>query len=312
MNDTLVVEISGKRPGNASARPTEKFNISYPHIIISNNSEGYETDWEIVNVPDGYKNWYMESCKQSKSAWYAPMNRSYAIKYAREHGYKYLIQLDDNIKSLEISYRDAKAGRAFRVGAIQIDDFIHALVTVLENSDAMQSGMRLNSCAPDNAILAERYCYSFFAVNVDRCPDVFQGDFEDDIEFRLKMRQMGGASICICPFGYTKTSQGNNKDASGNRQAYIEAGLQRGEHMRKLYGDVYTCGMSEKRVSTMAQAEDGVLYFKHKIRPFKVGCMMNTEPIYAEIKRIMQKYHPNVKERHYVRQKKVKNIKNYE
>lgn len=102
--DVLVVEISGKRPGTSKQRPTEKFEISYDHLIISNNSEGYETDWDIVNVPEDYVEWYKANIKSSDSAWYAPMNRSYAIKYAREHGYKYLIQADDNIVYLELSY----------------------------------------------------------------------------------------------------------------------------------------------------------------------------------------------------------------
>lgn len=308
MNDTLVVEISGKRPGNANARPTEKFKIDYPHLIISNNSEGYETDWEIINVPDDYREWYMKACKQSDNAWYAPMNRSYAIKYAKEHGYRYLIQLDDNIKLLSIVYGSSKKKMKYSITGADINDFISALITVLKYSNAAQSGLQLSSCGPDELILSERYCYSFFALDLQRCPEIFHGDFEDDIEFRLKERQEGRPSIMICPFRYGKTSQGNNKDASGNRQAYIDAGLKRGEHMRKLYGDVYSCGMSEKRVSTNARAEEGVLYFKHDIKPFKVGCMIDTEPIYAEIKRIMQKYHPNTKERHYKRQRKVKDI----
>ena len=29
------------------------------------------------------------------------------------------------------------------------------------------------------------------ALDLDSCPDVFHGDFEDDIEYRLKCKQMG-------------------------------------------------------------------------------------------------------------------------
>lgn len=58
-NEILVVEISGKRPGGVKQRPTEKFSIGYDKVIISNNSEGYKTDWEIVNVPDDYREWYI-------------------------------------------------------------------------------------------------------------------------------------------------------------------------------------------------------------------------------------------------------------
>ena len=62
----------------------------------------YETDWEIVNVPEEFEEWYKKEVKSSENAWYAPMNRTYAIKYAKEHGYKYLIQLDDNILQIGI------------------------------------------------------------------------------------------------------------------------------------------------------------------------------------------------------------------
>lgn len=115
---TLIVEISGKRPGTKQQRPTEKNKTEYPHIIISNNSEGYDTDWEIVNVPEEYEEWYKSVAKTSDNAWYAPMNRSYAIKYAREHGYRYLVQLDDNITFLEIGYTrkiDDKTIKRYRV-----------------------------------------------------------------------------------------------------------------------------------------------------------------------------------------------------
>lgn len=71
--DVLVVEISGKRPGTSKQRPTERYDISYDHMIISNNSEGYESDWDIVNVPEDYVEWYKANVKSSDSAWYAPI-----------------------------------------------------------------------------------------------------------------------------------------------------------------------------------------------------------------------------------------------
>lgn len=49
--EVLVVEISGKRPGDKKVRPTEKNIINYDKVIISNNSENYITDWPIINVP---------------------------------------------------------------------------------------------------------------------------------------------------------------------------------------------------------------------------------------------------------------------
>lgn len=45
MANILVAEISGKRPGDADSRPTEKLDIRFDKVIISNNSDGYKTDW---------------------------------------------------------------------------------------------------------------------------------------------------------------------------------------------------------------------------------------------------------------------------
>ncbi len=158
--------------------------------------------------------------------------------------------------------------------------------------------------------IAERYCYSFFALDLSRCPDVFQGYFEDDIEYRLKARQMGVGSIALCPLRYNKTSQGNNRDLSGCRKAYAEAGVKRGEHMRTLYGDIYTCGTTSKRQSTAGEAVEGVTYFKHKLQPFKVGVTVDEKPILEYIAELAKKYAQPQKERHYIRKHKVKNGKN--
>ena len=202
MSKVLVVEISGKRPGTAAQRPTERFKIGYDHLIISNNSDGYESEWPIVMVPPEYVEWYKENVKTSDNAWYAPMNRSYAIRYAREHGYDYLVQLDDNIVYLEIAYllegKDGKTKRYRQQSQTEMmDDFIDMLCTVLDNTNAAIAGCDLRSCAPSRLFLSERFCYSFFALNLKRCPDIYHGDFEDDIEFRLKCAEMGYQSVMV-------------------------------------------------------------------------------------------------------------------
>ena len=38
--------------------------------------------------------------------------------------------------------------------------------------------------------LAERYVYSLFGLDLSKIPNEYQGDFEDVIEFRLKLNQM--------------------------------------------------------------------------------------------------------------------------
>lgn len=302
-NDVLICEISGKRPGSLKERPTERFPTKYPHVIISNDSKDYETEWEIVNVPKDYQEWYINNIKSSDKAWYAPMSRSYAIKYARENGYKYCIQLDDNIKVLGIGYMIEtenvikRYSRQFSNAVIDepiLDDMIDMLCITLDNTNAGMAGMNLSAVMPTAQALSERYVYTFFALKLDSCPDVFQGDFEDDIEYRLKMAQMGIPAIQCCFLQYGKTGVGGGKDfkdVTGCRQAYKEAGVLRGEHMRKLYGDIYSAGTTDKGISTAQKMGDSPNRFKHKIKPFKLGVKVyDRDAINNTIKDLLVKY----------------------
>lgn len=293
-SEVLIAEISGKRPGTSKERPTEKFTFDWDKVIISNNSEGYETKWPIVDVPKDYRDWYKEHAKMSDSAYYAPMNRSYAIKYAREHGYKYLVQLDDNIISFNIRYKIDDRSYTTLVSTPHIDelpqDMLKYFAKVLDNTNAGIVGMTLAGASiPGSEWLSERYVYSAFMLKLDTIPDYYQGDFEDDIEFRLKLKQMQVPSVMVCPFQYIKTAQGDNKDLTGNRMAYKDAGLKRGEHMSKLYGDVYSRGWSSR--GSGIKRKDGVKKFRHKIKPFKVGVrVQNLDLLKQEMLDIFAKY----------------------
>lgn len=289
-SEILIVEISGKRPGTSKQRPTEKFKTRFDHLIISNNSAGYDSTWNIVDVPDDYRKFYVENYKISDKAYFAPMNRSYAIKYAREKGYKYLIQLDDNIMSIELSYKIGD--KTYRTSIPDMfDDFIEMLVCILENSNACMSGMRLQSMMPSSQFLSERYLYSFFALKLKDCPDVFHGDFEDDIEYRLKCIEKGLPTLMCCPLAYGKTSQVSGKDETGNRAAYTEAGLTRGQTMRKIHGDVYKCGLKTTTASTVPSR--GV-FFRHQLKPIKVGTILYGKQIIEDkFQQLLMKYKKN-------------------
>lgn len=297
MNDVLVAIISGKRPGGKKELPTEKLSTQLNRVIISNNADGYVTDIPIVMVPDDYRAWYVANHKNSDNAWYAPMNRSYAIKYAREKGYRYLVQMDDNIQRLEIGFlvkeKGSNSQRRYRMQREQcMDDFISMYRTVLKNTNAAMVGCNLTGTAvPDNTLWREGYCYSFFMLDLNRCPDVFQGDFEDDIEYRLKCSQMGRPVIQLPWLAYSKTGQGKNTDLSGCRAEYAKQGLKRGAHMSVLYGDVYSCRMTHKRHQTRAAHEEGALYFKHTIKPVKVGVVVkDAEAIRNQARMMFSKY----------------------
>lgn len=282
-------------------RPTEKFNFDFDKVIISNNSEGYKTDWDIVNVPESYEKWYKDHCKMSDLAYYAPMNRSYAIKYAREHGYDYLVQLDDNIVTFDIKYM-YKLDDGTQVSYSTIaktphkeelpNDMFKYMVEVLQNTNVGMVGMTPDAASvPQDDWLKERYIYSAFMLDLSRVPAYFQGDFEDDIEYRLKLKQIQVPSLEIVPFHYSKTAQDKHngkEDSSGNREAYIKAGLKRGEHMSKLYGDMYERGYSDRGSGTK---RTGKVKFRHKVKSFKVGVRCkNIDRLREQMLKIFEKY----------------------
>lgn len=293
----LIAEISGKRPGGVNARPTEKYKFDYDKVIISNNSEGYVTDWKIVNVPEDYQKWYRDNVAISDIAYYAPMNRSYAIKYARDHGYKYLVQLDDNIVSLSIVYRTGEGKcKKYATNKDTVykedlpNDMIEYLVKVLENTNAGMAGMSVDGAnIPSDYFIRERYVYSFFALKLDIVPDYFQGDFEDDIEYRLKLKQRNIPVISVVPFRYGKTAQHTNNDKTGNRAAYNSVGLDRGKNMSILYGDYYRAGISQRGSGNYRKKDKR--QFRHELKTYKIGVRVkNWEQLKRDFSLILKKY----------------------
>ena len=133
----------------------------------------------------------------------------------------------------------------------------------------------------ESIFLAERYCYSAFMLNLETCPTEFWGDFEDDIEFRLKGAQMGLPCLMCCPLKYSKTGQHKSGDTSGCRAEYNRAGMARGDKMRIIYGDKFDVMNARKHgVKTTSTG------YKHILKPFKVSAIVNLPAIkkaFAEI-----------------------------
>lgn len=174
-----------------------------------------------------------------------------------------------------------------------VDDFVDMMCTVLDNTDAGMCGMNLTAIPPDDSVITERYVYSFFTLKLSVCPDIFQGDFEDDIEYRLKLAQMGIPCVQLGFLQYGKLPVGggkNFKDLTGCRAAYKEAGVKRGEHMRKLYGEIYSAGTTSKGIST-AQKDRQEGRFKHKVKIVKLGVKVkNADLINESVKALLKKY----------------------
>lgn len=286
----LVTIISGKRPGGVKERPTEKYHLDFDELIVSNNSDGYQTDFEIVNVPEDYGKWYKDNVKTNDKAFYAPMNRSYAMKYAREKGYRYNVQLDDNITRFEIAYaiKDRKYRTTVRNqhNDVMLQKMLEYFKAVLEETNAGIVGMDLcEASLPNGDFLRERFVYSAFMIDLERVPEYYHGDFEDDIEFRYKLQQIGVPMIKVSPFRYAKVSQ-SGKDLTGNRAAYEASGVERGNVVAKIYGDQFERGTSTRGSGTARGTEEK---FRHRMKPFKVGITVNdSERLKQEMKNILE------------------------
>lgn len=261
----LVTIISGKRPGGVDERPTEKYYLDFDELIVSNNSDDYYTDFEIVDVPEDYMKWYKENVKTNDKSFYAPMNRSYAMKYAREHGYRYNVQLDDNIKHLEIAY--AIGDKKYRTTVnnqhndVMLQKMLEYFKVVLEETNAGIVGMDLCEAS------------------------VPHGDFEDDIEFRYKLQQMGVPMIKVNPFRYGKVSQAGS-DLTGNRAAYEASGVDRGRVVSEIYGDQFERGTSTRGSGTARGVEEK---FRHRMKGFKVGITVNdVDRLKSDMKNILE------------------------
>lgn len=170
------------------------------------------------------------------------------------------------------------------------NDMVDYLVEVLKYTNAGMAGMSVDGATiPRDDFIRERYAYSFFALKLDVVPDYFQGDFEDDIEFRLKLKQKNIPVVSVCPFRYGKTAQNTNNDISGNRQAYNEVGLDRGKNMSILYGDYYKAGISSRGSGTYRNK--GKRQFRHELKSYKVGVKVkNFQKLKDDMTKILEKY----------------------
>lgn len=283
-NETLVAIISGKRPGGVKERPTEKYIIKkYNEIIISNNSEGYITQLPIINIPETYRKKYYED--NIKISYEVPLSRSYALKYARDNNYKYLVQLDDNIVNFSIKFlKKNKIGQ--QVKSINIptknkfilEDVIDYMLDVIKNTNAGIVGINIAGCAHgEEAFLREGYVYSCIIMRTDIPIKYYHSGFEEDIEIRYKLKEANIPMIMIPWLRYAKTSQHTTQDITGNRISYVTAGVKRGEVMKKLYPQYFTCGLSNKSPGKGKNFNKGSFFYSHKLKPFKIGFILKNK-----------------------------------
>ena len=94
---------------------------------------------------------------------------------------------------------------------------------------------------------------------------------------------------------------------TGNRKAYADAGIKRGEHMLKLYGNLYSCGLRSRGNSINSKDYAGEAFFKHKLTPFKVGVIVyDIEPIKKKMSELLKKYAKSNPDKVIIKEKRLK------
>jgi hypothetical protein len=272
-NNVLVVIVSGNRLN----RPTENFNINGNTVIISNNSAVYVSRYPIIDVPDDFIEYYRENWSLSDFGMKTPLVRSYAIKYAREKGYKYIVQLDDNITGFSLRYFNSKKGLV-HTQIYNITPILNALVDILRYTNVGMSGLDMQAISiPTDKLVAERYLYSILCMDLEKV-SYFFGDVEEDIAMRYQLAQKNIPTAVLVPFKYSKTGQLSSGDKSGNRGMYDELQTNRGLIMSKIYGDKYKRGTSNiiRNIAGLSRVRDNEI-FRHKLKKFKVGIKVKNE-----------------------------------
>lgn len=275
-SDTLVAIISGNRPDPKRRTTERKFTIDgNKWIICSNNSKGYETDLKIESVTDEFREYYEKNHALSKFGMMVGLNRSYAMKYARDNGYRYLVELDDNITLMELKYTMSN-GVLVEKFYPDITPVMNVLTDVLRYTNAGLSGLNMMATPPEAStkILDERYVYSIMCVDLEKA-NYFFGDVEEDIHMRLQLAQRKIPTIQIIPIRYQKQGQFATGDTSGNRTEYNEMLTERGAILARMYGDKYERGKSNKVRNVVPLDRGGrvrdIEFYKHKLKQFKVG-----------------------------------------
>lgn len=77
--------------------------------------------------------------------------------------------------------------------------------------------------------------------------------------------------------------------------------------MRKLYGNIYSCGMRSRSNCIKSQVEAGTSYFKHILTPFKVGVLVkDKEKIDSQMQYLFKKWAKEPKCSCIIKEKRVK------
>lgn len=195
----LIAVITGNRP-RLEQRPTTRIlalleaagyaNVEW--VVRENHAPDYEQDHRPMNV---YSNAFTltyarDHWRHPKAKW-APdafmgafAGREYVMRSAAQRGFKYVLQLDDNVKYLVPALGGARGEELSRVSPVEC---LNVLISIAASTNAAMCGMQLSTVSPFGIkrVIRPGYPYSVFVETITPYRVPYYGPFEDDIMHAL-------------------------------------------------------------------------------------------------------------------------------
>lgn len=237
----LVAVITGGRPA-LSERPTLRLldrlsAAGYPHIewvVREDHAPDYDvSDGRPLNVyTKQFASTYARAHWRHPRARWAPdgffgafPGREHVMRSAEARGFRYVLQLDDNVTGLSCA---AAGGSDYgeRVADMTPDEALGILLGLAASTNAAMCGMQLTAVVPEPQLRVIRpgYPYSVFVETVTPYRVPYFGPFEDDVMHALDyaLSATPVTAAVVPSLLYIKES----KSKTGMRKHYnVERGL---------------------------------------------------------------------------------------
>lgn len=234
MSDYAVFIISHKRPEVKSLETLKKLGYSKDFFIVVDDHDPTIAEYqekygnhvlifskeELIKEEDTIDNFnVLTSCLHP---------RNYCIKAAREKGYKYLIDMDDDVNDFCIRY--AKDGKLLTKHIDNITDVFDKYIRFLEISKFNCLGFILSPKligGASNKIVQEKVFFCPHNVFIQRADaDYFTGTIPEDMLYSVRENNIGKLTLALMPVtistGEYLNSKGGLEEVYASRNAYAE------------------------------------------------------------------------------------------
>lgn len=234
MNDYAVFIISHKRPEVKTLETLKKLSYSKDYFIVVDDKDPTIPQYqelygdhvlifskeELIKEEDTIDNFnVLTSCLHP---------RNYCLKAAKEKGYKYLIDFDDDVNNIAIRYE--KDGKLLTKNIENITDVFDKYIRFLETSGFNCIGFILapkliggasNKIAQEKTFFCPHNCF------IQRSDaDYFTGTIPEDMLYSVRENSKGKITLALMPVaistGEYLNSKGGLEEVYKSRNAYAE------------------------------------------------------------------------------------------